>query len=189
MGRFVAAVLFCILAPASHAQTPAGQLPFVTLAAGSKSSGNTGTTAWATDYGSYDVTFRQSVGIEVKVRNMSRQPESLLMRVIFFAKTAGTNSRSIFSLADRKLEMKAGEELAEVLPSPLMENRDQNYAAIGVRYQEGSRYEGWLVQMLTSDGKQLIRQIGSTSYLEDLTKSPVYAEMLTDYRKNAKEER
>ena len=187
MRHVLAFSLCCALASSLPAQTPPGQLPFVTLAAGSKSSGNVGTTAWATDYGSYDVTFRQSVGIEVKVRNMSRQAEPLLMRVIFFAKIAGTNNRSIFSLADRKLDMKAGEELAEVLPSPLMQNRDENYAAVGVRYQYGSKYEGWVVQILTSDGKQLIRQFGATSYLEDLTKTGVYTEMLADYRQNAKE--
>ncbi len=173
------------LAPAlSAGSTPpvSSALPFVTLDAINQNSGNNYTYNWGSYYGWYDISYRQTVGISINVRNMSRTPATVNVRWIFFARNAGNNSRFIFAAAGKELDLTAGQDTSLTADSPLIRNREVNYGWIGERYMYGSKYEGWLVQLMERGTNRLIKQTGSTSYLEDLAKRSEFATTLDDYR-------
>ncbi len=161
---------------------PSGALPFVTMDAVNQSSGNNYTYNWGSYYGWYDISYRQTVGIAINLRNMSRSPAALNLRWIFFARNPRSNERFIFAAAGKELDLPPGESASVAAASPLIQSREVNYYGwIGDRYMYGSKYEGWLVQLLERDGNRVIKQTGSTSYLEDLAKGNDFAAFVEAY--------
>ncbi len=159
----------------------AGALPFVTLDAVSQNSGNNYHYNWISDYGSYDISFRQSVGVAINARNMSRSPAELNLRCIFFARQNDSNVRFVFAASGQELDLTPGQSASLVVDSPMVQGRTVNFAILGQTYLSGSRYEGWLVQLLDRNGNRLLRQTGSTSYLEDLTLKTDFATLIDAY--------
>ena len=168
-------------APVS-APKPSNDLPFVTMDAVNQSSGNSYTYNWGSYYGWYDISFRQSVGISIDLKNMSRTPAALNLRWIFFARNTGNNARFVFAASGKELDLTPGQSTAVAADSPMIHSREVNYGWIGDRYLTGSKYEGWLVQLLERGSNRLIRQTGSTSYLEDLAKRSDFSSLIDDYR-------
>lgn len=169
--------------PASPAAPAASSaLPFVTLDAVNQSSGNSYRYHWESYYGWYDISYRQSVGISITLRNLARTPETVNVRWIFFARNADNNTRFIFAASGKELDLAPGQSHSFAADSPLLQNRETNYGWIGERYMYGSRYEGWLVQLMERDTNRLIKQTGSSGYLEDLAKRSEFASVLEDYR-------
>lgn len=165
--------------PATVAK-PSGN-PFVTMEAVNQHSGNDYTYNWISGWGSYDVSFRQSVGLHVDVRNMSRGPAELNLRWAFFARKQSNNGRFVFAAETKPLDLKAGENLLLPIDSPLVESRDRTYVMLGERYLEGSKYEGWLVQVTDRKTGAIIKQNGSTDYLEDLGRNSDFKTLIADY--------
>ena len=170
--------------PAPVAPVPPGTaaLPFVTLDAVNQNSGNNYTYNWGSYYGWYDISFQQTVGISINLKNMSRVPAAVNVRWIFFARNAKSGSRFIFAASGKEFDLTPGQSASLNADSPLMRNREINYGWIGERYMYGSKYEGWVVQLLERGTDRIIKQTGSTGYLEDLTKRSEFANTLEDYR-------
>ena len=174
-------------APATALATskpPPGALPFVTLDAVNQSSGNNYTYNY-NSYWWYDISFRQSVGIDINVRNMSREPVTVTLRWIFFARRTSNNQRFVFGASIKELNLAPGENAAVPASSPIVQSREvSDYWVSGTRYLSGSKYEGWLVQVVEhGGGNRVIKQTGSTSYLEEMARktdlSPLVAEFKT----------
>ena len=169
--------------PAVAATTPANALPFITMDAVNQSSGNNYTYNWGSYYGWYDISYRQSVGIAINLRNMSRTPAAVNLRWIFFARNPHSSERFIFAAAGKALDLPPGESTSVAAASPLIQSREiSSYGWIGERYMYGSKYEGWLVQLLERGSNRLIKQTGSTSYLEDLAKRDDFSAVVEAYR-------
>ena len=170
--------------PAGGATAPKrpDALPFVTMDAVNKNSGNHFVYNWRYDYGWYDISFRQSVGIDINLRNMSRSPAALNLRWIFFARNTANNARFVFATSGKELDLAPGQTASVTADSPMIQSREVNYGWIGDRYLSGSKYEGWLVQLLERGSNRVIKQNGSTSYLEDLAKRTDLSALVEEYR-------
>ena len=137
---------------------------------------------WFYGYDFYDISFRQSVGISIKVRNMSRDPAAVNVRWLFFARQAHHNDRFIFDASAKELDLAPGQTEALAADSPMLQRSEVNDSWLGQRYLSGSKYEGWLVQLVERGGGRIIKQTGSTSYLEDLAKQTDFATLVDDYK-------
>lgn len=169
--------------PAAPSAPPASNaLPFVTLDAVNQNTKNNYTYNWGSYYGWYDISYRQSVGISINLKNMGRVPTAVKVRWIFFARNGASSARFIFAASGKELDLTPGQGASLSADSPLIRNREINYGWIGERYMYGSKYEGWLVQLMERGSNRVIKQIGSTSYLEDLAKRSEFAATLEDYR-------
>ena len=169
--------------PPTTTAKPAGLLPFVTLDAVNQSSGNN----YAYNYNSYwwyDISFRQSVGIAINVRNMSRDPAAVNLRWIFFARRTSNNERFVFGASGKELDLSPGQTADVPAASPVVQSREvSDYWVGGSRYLSGSKYEGWLVQLVDRTSNRIIKQTGSTSYLEDLARKTDFSALIEDFKK------
>ena len=181
--RKLLVLLLCLLSCPVIAETP---LPFVLLEATNQSISARYTADWMTDYGSYDVSFRTAKGIDVTVRNMSRAPQELTLRCVFFGAQVATNKRSIFSTYTKDFTLAPSHDDKRQVYSLPVSGRDTNYAMLGERYIEGTRYEGWLVQLVLKSDGRTIKQIGSRQIFEELSSKPEYAEMQRTYQAELK---
>ena len=145
-------------------------------------SANNYTYNWGYYSGWYDISFRQSVGVAINVRNMSRNPAAVNLRWIFFARVTHSNDRFIFAASGKELDLTPGQNASVAADSPMLQRREVNDSWLGQRYLSGSKYEGWLVQLLERDSNRIIKQTGSTSYLEDLAGKTDFSTLLEDYR-------
>lgn len=171
-------------AAVTSAPKAADALPFVTMDAVNRSSANNYNYNGYYDYGWYDISFRQSVGIDIRVRNMARVPAAVNVRWIFFARNTANNQRFIIATSGKELDLTAGQDAAVSADSPIIHSREANYYGwIGERYLSGSKYEGWLAQLMERGSNRIIKQTGSTSYLEDLAKKTDFSTLLDDYGK------
>ena len=89
------------------APKPANSLPFITMEAVNQKSANNYTYNWGYDYGWYDISFRQSVGVAINVKNMSRDAAAVNLRWIFFARQSRGNDRFVFAASGKELESHA----------------------------------------------------------------------------------
>ena len=151
---------------------------FVTLDAVNKASVNNFHYNWYSYYGDYDISFRQSVGIDVKVRNMMRASIPVTLRWAFFARRTQGNGRYVFAASEKRLELAPGQTISEALDSPMIQSTATVYYDYGMHYLSGSKYEGWLVQVVPEGSDQIIKQVGSTSYIEDYGKRSDFASIL-----------
>ncbi len=166
-----------VAAPVATPRIPAGNI-FVTLDAVNKASVNNYRYNWISAYGNYDLSFRQSVGIDVKVRNMMRNSIPVTLRWAFFARRNQQGDRYIFAAAEKRLDLAPGQTISEALDSPLVQGTSVGYYDYGWRYYVGSRYEGWLVQILPDGDDGVIKQVGSTSYIEDFAKRSDFPDLI-----------
>lgn len=159
-------------ADAAPPSSPAAPL-FVTLDAVNKTRANNYTYHWSPYYyAEYDISFRQTVGIEAKVRNMTRNNAVVNLRWMFFGRKTSNNERYVFSAAQKRVELAAGQTVSDVLDSPMLQSTAAVGYSFGTHYYSGSKYEGWLVQVLPEEGDQVLKQVGSSGYIEDYGKRP-----------------
>ena len=168
------------VAASAPASSPAG-LPFVTLDAVNKTRANNYTYSWSPYYyADYDVSFRQTVGIEAKVRNMTHGNTAVVLRWMFFGRKTANNERYVFAGAQKRLELAAGQTVTDTLDSPMLQSKAAVGYTYGMHYYSGSKYEGWLVQVLPDGGDQVLKQVGSSGYIEDFGKRSDLTAMLKE---------
>lgn len=174
--------------PAATPRPPMGSM-FVTLDAVNKASVNNYHYNWYSYYGEYDISFRQSVGIDVKVRNMMRTGLPVTLRWAFFARRTQGGGRYIFAAAEKRIDLAPGQTASETLDSPMVQSTATVYYDYGMHYFSGSKYEGWLVQVLAEGSDQVVKQVGSTSYIEDYGRRSDFESIIKEGMKGSKQGR
>jgi hypothetical protein len=131
---------------------------------------------WRTDYGSYAKDFSRAIAVEVSLSNLRAEPVDLTVEYLFIGKTLKGSHRFIFDrkVIDVTLDKKqhyTGMELSARLDASV-----QNYEALGEKYAEGGKIEGYIVRVL--HGEKVVKVEASSQPLKNIGQSQLEVEAL-----------
>jgi hypothetical protein len=137
---------------------------------------------WKTDWGSYDRNYTRMQHVEVTVTAWGAGEGNVEVEWIWFGRGLEKGSpRVILNRGKSPITIKAGAGPKSLLiHSGAIAGSVQNYSALGERYADGEKIEGWYIRLLI-DGKpagdasnqtfltDLARNAGKLAAIEDLT--------------------
>ncbi len=125
-----------------------------------------------TDYGSSDIHTEKERGITGQVRNLGRKAAAVGTKVIWIGKHTGTNDRFVLSTQTELASIAPGGTQLIMAWSGPITGSDMNLVAIGKRYTEGEKIEGWVVTVRDSASEALLAIRGSDLHLEEFARTP-----------------
>lgn len=134
------------------------------------------TTTWATSWGSYNKTIDQTRVVEVSIRSRSDSPSSAILEVIWLSN--GTTGKGlptgVAAVSRATVELKPREVITQKVPMSFTTEK-QKYVALGLSFEQGGKYAGWVARLVDPEHKTVICQFGSTvPNLKWSDKVPVY---------------
>lgn len=119
-------------------------------------------TSWETSWGSYNKTIDQSRVVQVAVRSRSALSCEAVVEVIWLGN--GSEGKGpptgIAGITRFQVPMKPGEEKTFKIPQSYTRD-DDLYRALGVRFQSGTGYAGWVARVSDADSGQIWETVGS----------------------------
>lgn len=120
------------------------------------------TTTWATSWGSYNKTIDQTRVVEVSVRSRSDSPSSAIVEVIWLSN--GTTGKGlptgVCAVSRATVDLKAREVITCKVPMSFSIEKEK-YAALGVSFETGGKYAGWVARLVDPVHKTVICQFGN----------------------------
>jgi hypothetical protein len=184
-----------LLTVVTYGQDPAGELaklkadplllttaPRVTLS-GRSQGGKSRFTPWATDYGSYnreDVSARQYVA---NFLSTARYPQRVRAQCFLIVRNIATNELQSIMLEDYLIDLPVnGRKTASAFSE--VSSTDDNYVALGVRYQDGLRYLGWVWRCIDATNR-VTNVASSTSGYDRIGREEPVKPYDSDWKKKA----
>jgi hypothetical protein len=115
--------------------------------------GKTRGTNWATAYGSYDRIEVSQRRASALVRSVTERPQRVRVQCLEVSReVSGAKDVNLKVVFDENVELGGRGEKA-VTASIFVGQRDENYAALGVRVREGAKYLGWVWRAIDGHGR------------------------------------
>lgn len=146
------------------------------MSAKTSSSSREETATWTTSWGSYNKTIDQERVVEVSIRSRSDSPCKVIMEVIWLTNGASGkgNPTGVRSISRVDVEMKPREVITRKVPMSFTLEK-QKYVALGMSFQSGGGYAGWVARLVDPVHKTVICQSASSVPDERWSdKVPVY---------------
>lgn len=109
---------------------------------------------WETSYGSFDKKISEKKFLSIALTNSNRGTVTYKIKAYFVAETLGGKGRVIYSRKIEEKTLEAGKSWKGVIASDTLEAQDTKYAALGERYTEGGKYDGWIL-VIEADDKDI----------------------------------
>jgi hypothetical protein len=117
-------------------------------------------TNWQTSWGSYDKTIDNKRVVEVSVRSSSDTDRTVLVEAIWLADDGHGNVRGIMGVIRKELVLTARATQKVRVPM-VYSSQDLKLAALGLRFESGSSFGGWIMRISDPVEKKIIVQQGS----------------------------
>jgi hypothetical protein len=117
--------------------------------------------------------------IEAEVGTFSQQPLELKLEWFFIGKQLAGGQRIIVSRGDQEITVKSGPVVRVRLASEAVRGVESrsHYYYYNDRYVSGAKPDGWVVRVVTKDGKTLAHR-ASSAQLTDFFKNPAQFDAL-----------
>ncbi|MBW8782161.1 MAG: hypothetical protein JF599_09790 [Verrucomicrobia bacterium] len=122
-------------------------------------------TSWKTDYGSYakDALFMRGLSVMAKTIDDGANPD-VIIKFAFTGIDQETKSMVIYDCGMAPFQVLRGDGYSDIFFSEVQTNSDTNYSALGERYRDGIKPNGWAV-FLEQDGKEIYATASTTETL------------------------
>jgi hypothetical protein len=155
------------------------KLPNIRLDVKNVGSAKQGYTSSYSYYGGYWRDYMRTTQIEAEVGTFSQQPLNLKLEWFFVGKQLAGGQRIIVSRGDQEITVKSGPVVRVRLASEAVRGVESrsHYYYYNDRYVSGAKPDGWVVRVVSKDGKTLVHR-ASSAQLTEFFRDPAQFDVL-----------
>lgn len=168
MARLFLLLFLCLAATApGQSTTPGVRLDVRNIASGKQGSSG------STYYGGFWRDYLRTTRLEAEIGTFSPEPLKAKLEWYFIGKQLAGGQRIVISRGDQEITIKSGPSVRVQLASEPVRGVESRYRYYyySSRYASGSKPDGWVVRVVSTDGKTLAMR-AATGALSDFFRDP-----------------